>query len=137
MVVSMGQRTSATWIWDDAAGVWRRSTNGTPHLLADGSQYGAENVILQFVPYRATDDLDAGNNHVPTAEVVGSGDVIALSAGQLVRGRWRKPTAASVTDYEDLDGRPIRLTPGRTWVMLVPVGAYHAVTGDGRGPAGP
>jgi hypothetical protein len=127
MVVSMGQRTSVAWTWDPAAGVWRRTTNGTPHLLAGGGQYGAENVLLQFVPYRATDDLDVGNNHVPTAEVTGQGDVIALSGGAMVRGKWRKPTAAAVTAYDDLDGRPIRLAPGRTWVMLVPVGAYHAV----------
>jgi hypothetical protein len=138
MVVSMGQRTSAAWTWDAGSGVWRRATNGTPHVLAGGGQYGAENVLLQFVPYRATDDLDVGNNHVPTAEVTGTGDVIALSGGHMVRGRWRKPAAASVTEYEDLAGRPIRLAPGRTWVMLVPVGAYHAVEPvDGSGPGRP
>lgn len=138
MVVSMGQRTSVAWDWDQSAGLWRRTTNGTPHVLAGGGQYGADNVLLQFVPYRATDDLDVGNNHVPTAEVTGSGDVIALSAGHMVRGRWRKPSVASVTDYEDLDGRPIRLAPGRTWVMLVPVGAFHAVEPvDGQSTARP
>lgn len=138
MVVSMGQRTSAEWRWDPAAGVWRRFTNGTPHVLVGGGQYGAENVVLQFVPYRATEDVDVGNNHVPAAEVVGTGDVIALSGGAMVRGKWRKPTVASVTEYDDLAGRPIRLAPGRTWVMLVPVGAYHAVEPvDGAAPARP
>jgi hypothetical protein len=35
-----------------------------------------------------------------------------------VRGTWSKPTRSAVTQYFDLQGRPIPLTPGPTWVAL-------------------
>jgi len=39
-----------------------------------------------------------------------------------VRGRWSRPDAAAITSYKDASGAIIRLTPGRTWIELVPPG---------------
>jgi hypothetical protein len=40
----------------------------------------------------------------------------------LVQGRWKKPSLDAVTTYTDVDGNPILLTPGRTWVVLPTAG---------------
>jgi DUF3048 family protein len=126
MVINLGERTTADWAWDAGAHLWRRSTNFTPHLLANGEQLGVVNVVLQFTGYRSTGDLDVGGNHVPEADIVGTGMVIVLADGKLVRGRWSKPTPEAITQYLDNSGAPIRLVPGRTWVQFTPSGAYHA-----------
>jgi hypothetical protein len=42
--------------------------------------------------------------------------------GHLVEGTWSKPSAEAVTQYVDRVGAPIGLTPGRTWVAVLPSG---------------
>ncbi len=59
---------------------------------------------------------------IPEAELVGEGDAWVLTAGGLVQGRWSKPALDGVTTYTDVDGNPIGLTPGRTWVALPQAG---------------
>jgi hypothetical protein len=127
MRVVMGERTTAEWHYDAGSKQWRRTTNGTPHLLADGQQFGVDNVILQLANYYATDDLDVSGAHVPTADVVGEGEYLALSEGILIRGTWRKTSADAVTEFARGDGTPLLLRPGRTWIMLVPKVNQHTV----------
>ena len=121
----MGPRTTAGWDWDPAAGVWRRTTNGTPHLDTAGNQLGFDNVILQLVAYRSTGDLDAGRNHVPEADIVGSGGAFLLVDGKMIPGKWSKPNAATPTQFLDEQGGAWRLKRGRTFVEFMP---YDAAT---------
>jgi hypothetical protein len=121
--VQMGGQARTEWAWDAAAGVWRRSTNGTPHNLENGQQLGMANVVVQFVQYRNTTGRDAAGNLVPTADIVGSGDAWVLSGGRMVKGRWAKTSPSAVTQFTDSANLPIKLTPGTTWVSLAPIGA--------------
>ena len=123
--VVMGTRTTAGWDWDPAAKLWRRTTNGTPHVDPGGQQLGFENVILQLVAYRSTGDLDAGRNHVPEADIVGSGGAFLLANGKMIPGKWSKPNAATPTLFQDEQGGPLRLVRGRTFVEFMP---YDAAT---------
>lgn len=108
--------------WDGTAGLWRRTQSGRPHLDAAGDQVAPANVVVQFVAYRNTGLVDPAHNPVPEAQVVGNGDAWILTGGVLIPAHWSKPSAGSVTRYVDSDGTEIRLTPGRTWVELVPPG---------------
>jgi hypothetical protein len=126
--VVMGDRTSAEWRYDAAAAVYRRATNGTPHVLVGGQQYGAENVIVQRTSYRETGDVDVSGARVPEAAIVGDGEFFAVSGGVVVRGRWSKAAPTSVTQFTLDDGTPLRLEPGRTWVMLQPTTLPNSVT---------
>jgi hypothetical protein len=51
-----------------------------------------------------------------------------LTNGMIVKGTWSKPSTEAVTTYTDAAGAPIKLTPGRTWVELPPIGGA-TVTG--------
>lgn len=120
----LGAPSRAAWDWDAATGLWKRSENGTPHVVEGGAQVAATNVIIQFTPYGdSPGDFDPARNPVPRAGVVGTGEAWVLSGGQLVKGTWAKFAPPSVTTYTDSSGAPIALAPGRTWVELVPVGA--------------
>ena len=48
---------------------------------------------------------------------------VVLTGGRSVRGTWSKRAADEPTEYRDANGAAIELTPGRTWVELVPEGA--------------
>lgn len=121
--VVLGERTSAGWDWDAGTKVWRRTTNGTPHVDGAGRQLGFENVVLQVVDYRYTGDVDVAGFKVPEADIIGQGRAFFLAAGKLVPGRWSKPSAAAPTEFADEVGRPMKLTPGRTWVEFMPSNA--------------
>jgi hypothetical protein len=106
---------------------WARSQKGTPHVDAAGVQVAPANVIVQFAEYRPTDVADQFGVLIPEAQLVGEGDVWILTGGGrvqpgLIEGRWHKPSLDGVTTYTDVDGNPILLTPGRTWVALPPPG---------------
>jgi hypothetical protein len=47
---------------------------------------------------------------------VGEGPVWVLTAGKLVKGTWKHPTATDAWTLTAADGSAIALSPGRTWV---------------------
>jgi hypothetical protein len=104
------------WTWNGSG--WDRTQKGTPHVDAAGARISPANVIVQFVPYASSGVNDQFGNPIPEAQLVGEGDAWVFTAGGVVKGRWHKPTLESVTTYTDVDGAPIALTPGRTWVEL-------------------
>ncbi len=116
--VVFGGLTTSGWDYDAPSAQWRRSTNGTPHVVEGGRQLSFTNVVIQRTPYRVTTYTDTSGAKVDEADVVGTGDAIILSAGKQVAAKWSKPSATAPTTYTDSAGAPIRLTPGRTWVAL-------------------
>jgi hypothetical protein len=121
--VPMGS-TAVDYDWDAAAGVWKRSTNRTPHLLEGGAQLTSTNVIVQFVGYsNSPGDFDVLHNPVSVANVVGTGDAWVLASGKVVKGKWSKASPDAMTAFTDAAGAPVALMPGRTWVLLAPAGA--------------
>jgi hypothetical protein len=116
-----GGSAPTEWRWNGKG--WARFQKGTPHVDAAGVQVAPANVIIQFVNYRPTDVGDQFGVPIPEAQLVGEGEVWVLTGGGLephglVQGRWRKPSLEANTVYTDMDGNPILLTPGRTWVVL-------------------
>ncbi len=112
--------TSFDWNWSPEKSAFIRGTDGKAHEFEGAGQIAMPNVILQFTPYRSTPWKDRANTPVDEAVVVGSGDAWVLSAGQIIKGRWSRPTASDITTYTDAAGAPIKITRGRTWLSLVP-----------------
>ncbi len=101
---------------------WARSQKGTAHVDSDGLQIAPANVIVQFVRYVSSGVPDQFGVMIPEAELVGEGEAWVLTAGGLIQARWSKPTLDAITAYTDVDGNPVGLTPGRTWVALTQAG---------------
>jgi hypothetical protein len=115
------------WEWDAASASWLREQDGTPHVDRDGERVRAANVIVRITPYRDSGVRDSVGAVVPEAEAIGEGDAWLLSDGQVQRGRWLKPSPDAPTAYVDTTGAPLRLTPGQTWVEVLPPGAGDVV----------
>jgi Protein of unknown function (DUF3048) N-terminal domain/Protein of unknown function (DUF3048) C-terminal domain len=107
-----------TWIWDAATALWIRSEYNDPHVDILGEPISSPNVIFQFCDYR-TSPADPGS---PEAVTVGSGEAWIFADGQLVKGRWDRPSAEAPATFTDADGDPVKLTPGRTWIELAEAG---------------
>ena len=104
----------AAYQWDSGASVWKRSTDGRPHMLEGGAQISPRNVIVQYTPYSTF----AQDRKVRYPEVVGSGDAVIFVGGTQVKARWTKSSPTAVTTFVDSAGAPIPLAPGQTWVHL-------------------
>jgi Protein of unknown function (DUF3048) N-terminal domain/Protein of unknown function (DUF3048) C-terminal domain len=115
--------TDIAWEWDAASASWLRDQDGTPHVDRDGERVRAANVIVRITPYRDSGVRDSVGAVVPEADAIGEGDAWLLSDGQVQRGRWLKPSPDAPTAYVDATGAPLRLTPGQTWVEVLPPGA--------------
>jgi len=112
--------TTIEWTWDAESGTWLRAQDGTPHVDADGRRVRATNVLVRTTPYRDSGVRDSRGAVVPEAVLVGQGDALLLSDGKAVPARWRKPSADAPTTYTRTDGEPLLLTPGTTWVEVLP-----------------
>jgi hypothetical protein len=115
---------TANYLWDAGAGVWRRTTDGKPHMLEGGAQIAPTNVIVQFTPYAAF----PADQKVRFPQVIGSGDALVFVNGTQVKAKWNKAAAGSVTTYTDLSGKPIVLAAGQTWVHLQEPGSAVTVS---------
>lgn len=102
------------WTYDAAADVYLRFQNDQPHLLEDGSQLNAENVVVMAVVYRPS-AVDANS---PEAQLVGEGPVVVLSRGIVRTGSWQRSAITDVYRFVLADGSPLDLIPGRTFVHL-------------------
>lgn len=101
---------------------WARSQAGTPHIDATGAQVAPENVIIAFTPYANTPITDQFGVPIREARLVGKGEAWVLTGGHRVLAHWEKPSRNAPTKYVDDAGKPVPLTPGRTWVALAEPG---------------
>jgi hypothetical protein len=100
--------------WNTESKGWDRTQNGSLHVDHDGVQVAPDNVIVQFVRYGQSVAY-AGS---PEVKVIGTGNAWILTDGQLIAGKWSRPTSGSLTQFRDLEGEIILLTPGITWIAL-------------------
>jgi hypothetical protein len=114
--------TRVVFEWDPAVKGFARTQNGTPHVDAANRRVAPENVLFQVVTYRNTGLVDRSGTAVPEAELIGEGEALLLTDGKAIKGRWARTSDEALTTYTDESGAPMRLTPGRTWLELVPKG---------------
>jgi hypothetical protein len=125
------------FVWDPTTAGWLRWQGGTPHVDVAGEQLAPTNVIVQFVDYIDTGLVDTAGSPVPEAQLVGEGDAWVFTDGAVQTGRWSKPAVGDLTSWTDAAGQPIALTPGRTWIALVPNGAGATYTTCADAPDAP
>jgi len=117
VVVGFGRGYDTAWTWDAPAGVWQRTIFDAPDLDPDGNRVGTENVVVMQVRYPP----DPTGNTVEAA-MLGEGPVTVFTGGVRIDGTWRRPVMETAAELIGPDGAPIALTPGRTWVELMPLG---------------
>lgn len=112
--------TSVTWQFHHKSGRWRRRQDGAPHVDAGGNQIDADNVVIVEVP--AVNDVTRPFNPIA------AGELTVLRDRRQVDGTWHKPGATEHFRWRDRGGDPLPLTPGRTWIELVPTSGRVSVS---------
>jgi hypothetical protein len=103
-----------TYTYDATSNTWKRSIGFSPFVDTDGQQVAPTNVLVMFVAC-CLNSPESG-----AYQTVGHGDVTVFSAGRELQGHWSRTDRTQPIQYTDVNGAPLKLTPGRTWVELYP-----------------
>jgi DUF3048 family protein len=118
--VPFSSSSDVFWKWSKSKNAWLRFHGTVPHVSSDGSQFSAKNVVVQVVQIKLTDVTDANGVHSPRVISVGSGKAYVFRDGKMIRGTWKRDSAADITKFVDANGDEIPLAPGNTWIELLP-----------------
>ncbi|MBI4213091.1 MAG: DUF3048 domain-containing protein [Chloroflexi bacterium] len=108
------------WAYDTGKGVYERSINGEVVVDADsGEPITATNILVLWMDSWPLEDDEAGRLDF---RQTGGGQLLALRHGFATDGRWLRGSLRNVTEYRDQQGQPLLLTPGNTWIQVIPSG---------------
>lgn len=112
--------SSPAWSWDAGTGTWLRSEGSVPATAASGARLSAVNVVSITASHPASGFGAQNGASVPTYTLVGSGDGVVATGGQVLDVHWRKDSADAPLQLFTANGAAAPLAPGNTWVELVP-----------------
>ena len=111
---------TASFVFTASGTQWLVSVDGSPATTLDQGRTSTDNVIVQHVqvvPGKFTDHNAAQPANEVFSETTGQGAADFYRDGKVWHGQWSKPTDTSQTTYT-VGGKPMQLTPGRTWIVL-------------------
>jgi hypothetical protein len=118
------------WTWDAASGRWLRFQGSDAHLQQDGTHISATNVVVLRAAVRYKYAVDPETILAGTVDGIG----YVAAGGQYTEIRWSKADRFDTFHLTTLDGTPVSLVPGNTWVELLPSsgsGESQELTFDG------
>jgi hypothetical protein len=99
---------------------WQISVNGRP-------QVRVKNVIIQYVKTQRSRYHDVNGANSPFTRTVGRGKAVLFRDGRMISVKWSRKSAKHATKWTDAKGRPMTLTRGTSYIMLVPRGRRVSV----------
>ncbi len=120
-------RTTATWRFDPLSGQYLRWTEGEPHTDAlTGKQLAFSNILVISAYHEQIElfpEKYFGEEESLLIEITGEGGpVTLLRDGQAFEGHWVREGDNDQITYYDLNGDPLLLKPGKTFVHIIRVG---------------
>ncbi|MCL2736368.1 MAG: DUF3048 domain-containing protein [Propionibacteriaceae bacterium] len=121
--VTISPIATPVWTWDGGSGLWLRAEGSMPAMAESGAQLSATNLLVLGVDVVTLPGMDAAGTHIPESIVVGQGTGLLASGGMTTPITWQKDSETSTWQFIDSTGAPVVLSPGNTWVELVPNGS--------------
>ncbi len=115
------ERALVEYRYDLENRVYKRFVQGEPHTDAlDDQQLAAANVIVHYTKHEETDVVDVRG--VPTLNIIftGEGRARIFRDGVMIEAKWIRLNPQDFCEYMYLDGSPVPLRPGQTWIEVVP-----------------
>ena len=121
VVLSFGGPPISRFVWDAPSQQWHRFHGADRHRDTEGRPIAPRNVVVMEIRY----EFNPGSgNSQPHGILAGEGRLLVLTDGHAIGGTWKRNSTKSPLQLFDDNGNPILLTPGQTWVELVPPGGF-------------
>jgi len=115
------RRALVEYRYDPEQHVYKRFVQGEPHTDAlNGQQLCAANVIAHYAKYEETDVKDVNGAATFNIILTGEGRAQIFRDGVMIEAKWVRPSVQDFCKYVYVDGSPVPLRPGQTWVEIVP-----------------
>jgi hypothetical protein len=115
VVVTVPNRPTQTWKYDDGKALWTR--------VSGGPVISTNNLLVQIVEYKPVTLSHRYGGSDVSAKLLGSGKSVVMTGPQAISGTWAKPGLPQLTNFLDGSSVPIRLAPGPSWLILAPSGS--------------
>ena len=126
LTVPYGRGYTSRFVFDPARARYRRFVEDRPSVDAlTGHQIEVAAVIVLYARWW---QVYEGSILTSRMELTGEGRITVFAAGRQVEGTWRRLDASHRTLFADVDGKPLRLPPGRVWISIVPPDRIARVT---------
>ena len=119
-VVGFAEGVNVVWRWSTAVGAWQRYYANTPDTDSTGVQLQAKNVVIEMVQTHSGPYAESGSTFGTDSITKGSGVAYVFRDGHFEKGSWRRPNYHDPMGLYFANGKRVDLTPGNTWVEMVP-----------------
>ena len=111
------------WSYDPATNSYKRKNGDTDQTDLDNKkQLTSKVIIVQFQKESNANDGYPGNVHLIYG-TIGSGKALIFQDGNVVEGKWMKPSRLARSKYVDSKGLEVELNKGQIWIQTVPEGS--------------
>jgi hypothetical protein len=110
------------YAFDEKAGryVRQQGTPPAPFLDEVGNPVHITNLLFLWVDIAEGETRDAAGNRTPIVALTGKGDALLLRDGREASASWSRESLGDPPALRDAKGRPLLLSPGNTWIHLLP-----------------
>ncbi|MDR3116561.1 MAG: DUF3048 domain-containing protein [Bifidobacteriaceae bacterium] len=109
------------WEYDAKDKTYKRFQDDSPFIdKLTNKQITAKNVIALEMGTKGTPEIDPAGHPEMEMEAVGKGDGKIMVGGKILDIKWEKKDAKTLLSFTTLDGKEVLLSPGNTWIVLVP-----------------
>lgn len=105
------------WRYDRITNRYLRFQAEQPHVMENGTQIDARNVIVAVVPASLVPGDAKGRLAMQTS---GQGTALVFHNGVRTDGTWTKASANARMQIVDASGVSVTLTAGTTWIEVIP-----------------
>lgn len=106
------------YIYDAKNNSYLRNMGGAKHYVVDAkgkkTQLDPKVVVALVMHY----GLESDGYH-STYSAIGTGHLYVFQDGTVTKGTWNKPSKTDQFKFYDMNGHPLALNPGQTWLTAV------------------
>jgi Protein of unknown function (DUF3048) N-terminal domain/Protein of unknown function (DUF3048) C-terminal domain len=115
--------TDVIWKWDPGLHLWLHTYSGVPDIDAlTGKPVTTRNIVILVVDYRFGPYIEStGGSGDVESQTLGGGVGYVLRNGRAIKIFWHRKYLVDPFSFFHGKHELVRLSPGRTWVELVPV----------------
>jgi hypothetical protein len=122
--VRLSPAQRSIWTWDPDSNRYLRSEGSAASVAVNGARHSARNVLVLNTVVFNTNFVDPAGAPVPEHRLAASGGIGTLySMGKGITVRWSKKNHNSPIVLKTRNGQEAELSPGNTWIELVPAGS--------------
>ncbi len=126
---------TVSYEYDRVSNTYPRTVSGEGKQFdaGTGQRVAPRNVVVLLMRFSRLQD--GSNKDRQEADFIGKGTAWVATNGVTVKGTWRKDSLTGPTRFFDKAGDPLALTPGQTFIQVLPIGSEVTLTKGALVPA--